>query len=78
MQPAAKHMQCTSKLPDMLQAEADFSSLAERLRDGESQRADRDRLARDALARSAHTEAQLRTTEVCSAVHQPSSLHVHV
>ena len=53
-----------SKLAVSVQAEADFSSLAERLRDGEGQRADRDRAARDALARSAQAEAQLRSTEV--------------
>ena len=52
------------KTPLPVQAEADFSSLAERLRDGEGQRADRDRAARDALARSAQAEAQLRTIEV--------------
>lgn len=49
---------------DVWQAEADFSSLAERLRDGEGQRADWDRAARDALTRSAQAEAQLQTTEV--------------
>lgn len=47
-----------------LQAESDFSSLAERLREGEGQRADWDRATRDALAHSAHTEAQLRSSEV--------------
>ena len=49
-----------------MQAEADFGSLAERLRDGEGRAADTDRAARDALHRCAHAEAQLQSTEVSS------------
>lgn len=45
-------------------AEADFSSLAGRLREGEGRASDTDRAAREALQRFAQTEAQLRSTEV--------------
>ena len=47
-----------------VQAEADFSGLAARLRDGEGRAADTDRAAREALQRCAQAEAQLHSTEV--------------
>ena len=63
-----------SSLPDRLcvlgeQAEADFSSLAERVREGEGRAAETDRAAREALHRCAQTEAQLQSTEVCTCCH---------
>ena len=68
---AAMHM---SSLPDGQcvlgeQAEADFSSLAERVREGEGRAAETDRAAREALHRCAQTEAQLQSTEVCTCSH---------
>ena len=56
-----------------VQSEAEFRSLAERLRDGEGRAADTDRAARDALQRCVHAEAQLQSTEVSTMnSHQPA------
>ena len=51
------------------QAEADFSSLAERVREGDVRAAETDKAAREALHRCAQAEAQLQSTEVHTCCH---------